>query len=205
MTGAPAGAVELLERALSYARTALAGVAPDDLGRPTPCAGWNLAELLTHMDDSLDAFVEAAGGVVTLWPSPDTPLDRRVASLQSKACHLLGRWSRAAAPGTVRVGGVATSSDVVVAAAALEITLHGWDVASSTGGPEIPEQFAAELLPLSMALITERDRGTRFAPALTERPAASASERLLARAGRRRTGPLQTVSPVHGTGPPRAS
>ena len=78
-------ALELLERALGYTRGALATVGADRSG-PTPCAGWSLADLLCHMDDGLDAFLEAAGGAVRV------EVPRRPASdleaLQGKACHL---------------------------------------------------------------------------------------------------------------------
>jgi len=50
-------ALELLERALGYTRGALATVGADRSG-PTPCAGWSLADLLCHMDDGLDAFLD---------------------------------------------------------------------------------------------------------------------------------------------------
>ena len=57
-TGMAAG-TELLERAISYTRGSLALVTPGGLSRPTPCTGWDLAELLVHMDDSLAALLEA--------------------------------------------------------------------------------------------------------------------------------------------------
>ena len=70
VTTALAGAVELLERSLAYTRVALAGVTEAQLANPTPCRDWTLRDLLAHMDDSLDAFAEAAGGSVALTPTP---------------------------------------------------------------------------------------------------------------------------------------
>ena len=128
------GGVELLERALGYTRTALARVDRTDLTRPTPCSRWDLAALLAHMDDALDAFLEAAGGLLVL-------------------------------------------------TAALEITVHGWDVARALRlDHPLPPALAADLLPVARGLVGHG----RFAPALTvaSDPAAPSGVRLLGWVGR---------------------
>jgi uncharacterized protein (TIGR03086 family) len=181
VTTALAGAVELLERSLGYTRVALAGVTDARLAAPTPCRGWTLRDLLAHMDDSLDAFAEAAGGRVALTPARSAP---PVVVLQQKACSLLGLWSGEGPPG-VRVGGVDLATDLLVATAALEITVHGWDVAQATGaGTPIPEELAHHLLPVAHVVVSEIDRGIRFAAALPEPIDATADVRLRAFLGR---------------------
>jgi uncharacterized protein (TIGR03086 family) len=186
VTTALTSAVELLERSLGYTRMALAGAARADLAAPTPCREWRLRDLLSHMDDSLDAFIEAAGGRVALTPAGATP---GVAVLQQKACALLGVWSGAGPPG-VSVGKVDLATDLLVATAALEVTVHGWDVAQATGArTPIPDQLAHDLLPVARRTVTEDDRGVRFAPALPEPIGAGADARLLAYLGRDSIGP----------------
>lgn len=181
MTTAVVSAVELLERSLGYTRVALAGVTDAALDSPTPCRVWTLRDLLAHMDDSLDAFTEAAGGSVALTPTPAAP---RVAVLQRKACALLGLWSQERAP-DIRVGRVDLATEFLVAAAALEITVHGWDVGRATGtGQPIPEELARHLLPVAQELVTESDRGVRFAVALPAAADASADEKLRSFLGR---------------------
>ncbi len=69
VTTALAGAVELLERSLGYTRMALAGVTEASLRTRPPAVTGRLCDLLAHMDDSLDAFTEAAGGSVALTPT----------------------------------------------------------------------------------------------------------------------------------------
>ena len=144
--------VELLDRSLAYTRVALAQVEPTSLTRRTPCARWDLGALLAHMDDALDAFLEAAGGSVSTdrsLPQPPVPV---VAALRDKACTLLGTWSRAeqAAPWLVDVGGVPVDAALVVGAAALEITVHGWDVATALGlDHPLPDALAVALLPIA--------------------------------------------------------
>jgi uncharacterized protein (TIGR03086 family) len=176
------GSVDLLGRALDYTRDRLDTVEGGLLDRPTPCADWHLARLLAHMEDSLDAFSEAAAGAVAVHLTTTTA--GRVAALQEKACALLGRW-RGSGPGDVLVGGLDLGSSLLVATAALEITVHGWDVAQATGDrTPIPEPLARDLLPIAHAMVNETDRCIRFAPALDVAPTASYDVELLAFLGR---------------------
>jgi uncharacterized protein (TIGR03086 family) len=182
VTTALTGAVELLDRALGYTRVVLVGVPGADLDRRTPCRDWNLRQLLAHMDDALDAFTEAAGGAVDVPARGWSPL--RVDRLQEKACALLGAWS-GQPPAGVSVGGADLASDVLVSAAALEITVHGWDVSCATTGPaRIPEELARQLLPVARRVVHRDDRPLRFAPPLTPEQDAPADEQLLAFLGR---------------------
>jgi uncharacterized protein (TIGR03086 family) len=160
VTAALDGAVELLERSLGYTRGTLADVRPDLLHRPTPCSRWQLRDLLAHMEDALDAFTEAAAGHVVVDPVP--PTGTRVEALREKACALLGAWT-AARPSAVRVGDTELDSPVLVATAALEITVHGWDVAQATGRrTPIPPDLARGLLAIAHAVVQPTDRGSRF-------------------------------------------
>jgi uncharacterized protein (TIGR03086 family) len=180
-------AVELLERSLGYTRVALADVGPDDLDAPTPCAGWTLARLLEHMEDALDAFTEAAAGQVHV--DPATPATDRVDTLRQKACTLLGAWTEAR-PGTVAVGDRQLQAPLLVAMAALEIAVHGWDVAQATGRrTPIPHDLALGLQPVAARVVRPGDRGSRFGPA--RRPAAPSTpaDALVAFLGRM-TGPV---------------
>lgn len=195
----PDPGVELLERALGYTRVALLHVRPDDLHRPTPCAGWTLDRLLDHMVDALEAFAEGADGAIALDPGP-RGLDVRVAHLQTLACELLGAWSAPDAPASVAVGGLPVPTPVVVRAAALEITVHGWDVARATGrDAPVPAELARALHPVATALVDDADRGERFAAALPVPPYADPERRLLAHLGRDLTGPVAQVSRNRGT------
>ena len=183
------GAVELLDRSLAYTRVALASVSDDRLCDPTPCAGWDLARLLQHMEDSLDAFGEGATGTVALTGPGAGPVPAavRTGSLQQKACALLGAWSRP--PTCVRVGPYVVDTALVAEVAALEIAVHGWDVAQALGlDHPLPDALAGRLLPVAASLVSDQDRGRRFGPA---RPVLAVSEatRLLGFLGRNLTGP----------------
>ena len=189
-------AVELLDRSLAYTRVLLADVRPDNLALATPCAGWTLGHLLAHMEDALDAFTEAAAGRVEVGPVPVS--DTRVGALREKACALLGAWA-AASPvsAQVEVGDLDLDASVLVATAALEITVHGWDVGQATGRrTRIPDDLARGLLPVAQLVIDAVDRGPRFASPRPSPATAAADDRLLAWTGR---------APGHMTEPPRGN
>lgn len=176
------GSVELLDRSLAYTSGRLATVEDRLLERPTPCAGWRLVDLLAHMEDSLDAFTEAAGGSVDLLVT--TCSGGRVPALRRKACGLLGAWGRPV-PGDVLVGGLDLPSPLLVATAALEITIHGWDVGQATGAPApVPTALARALLPVARLAVDADDRGRRFAPGRPVGTSAPYDEQLLAFLGR---------------------
>ena len=197
------GGVELLERALGYTRLALVDVSADLLDRATPCAGWSLERLLAHMEDALDAFLEAASGVVDVRPVGTA--SGRVGALQEKACALLGAFSHAV-PERVAIGGAELPGPVLVGAAALEITVHGWDVARSTGrGTPIPPSLAGALLPVARRVVAPADRGPRFARQLPVAAGATPEELLLAFLGRDSSGPPRPIHGKPGTAPGLAS
>jgi uncharacterized protein (TIGR03086 family) len=195
--------VELLERALAYTRGRLARVTPDLLRRPTPCTAWDLQRLLEHMDDSLDAFLEAAGGVVALRSRPADPsATATVGRLQMKACTLVGVWTGSVRGGaqTVEIGGRRMPTGLLVGTAALEVTVHGWDVGRATGeAAPLPAELARALRPIAAFSVTAADRGVRFADPVPVAPDAAPDQVLLAYLGRS-DGPYGQISPVPRTG-----
>ena len=177
----------LLERAVGYTRTSLMLVTDERMGAATPCAGWDLAALLRHMDDSLAAFSEAADlGYVA--PEPTAPTDPAavVDSLKARACALLAAWSAEPAPAQTSVAGHSMPLPLLAGAGALEITVHGWDVAAACGSSRpIPDALAGLLLEVSDLVVGQPDRSTRFADPVAVPLGADASTRLLALLGRR--------------------
>ncbi|WP_270887614.1 maleylpyruvate isomerase N-terminal domain-containing protein [Pedococcus sp. 5OH_020] len=182
-------AAELLDRAVAYTAgcLALVGDGTAGLDRRTPCRGWTLKDLLLHLDDSLAALTEAAGApVLSLVPVP-RPAEPGVllSGLRQRACALVAQWMRPASP-VVRLGSATLSRETLGAVGALEITLHGWDVAETVGLPRpIPATLAMDLWPVARDHITEDDRPTRFGRPLGVGDADPPAVRLLAHAGRR--------------------
>jgi uncharacterized protein (TIGR03086 family) len=193
-TSALVAGVALLERAIGYTLGSLVLVGPEDLTRRTPCDRWDLHALLDHMNDSLLALQEATTGLsVSLEGvrSHEHPV-AAVDTLRDRACRLLGDWSSAqpvdgedAADELVTVGGLSVTSSLVAAAGALEVAVHGWDVAQACRLPRtIPPPLAAELLDLAPLLVRPADRPCRFGPPLDAAPHDGPGCRLVAFLGR---------------------
>jgi uncharacterized protein (TIGR03086 family) len=188
---APLDGAGLLERAVGYARACLQPATRADLLAPTPCAGWDLLALLRHMDDSLAAFTDAAEiGYVDLAPAPQAGrieiAAAIVARLRARACALLAAWSAQPGRRTVAVADQELRSDLLAAAGALEIAVHGWDVAVACGRQRpLPTGLALDLLPVVPLLVADVDRPRRFGPRVAVLPYSDPGTRLLAALGRR--------------------
>jgi uncharacterized protein (TIGR03086 family) len=183
MNVALTGAVELLDRSLAYTRLALAKIGPEHAALPTPCHGWPLHRLLEHMDDGLDAYTEAATGRVSLVPSVG---DAPVESIRAKACALLSWWLDPPVE-HVEIGDRRLAAETLLSAAALEITLHGWDVHETLGRrTPVPEDLAAPLFDVAIQVATGPWRPSCFAPPVTPPPGDTESQLLVGFLGRGR-------------------
>jgi uncharacterized protein (TIGR03086 family) len=182
--------VGLLERAVAYTLGSLQLITPEDMGAPSPCRDWDLQELLHHMNDSLAALHEAVEVRHVALAPPVTygdPVTDPVSTLRDRACSMLGSWANADTE-LVSVATYPLTAGVVTATGAVEVTVHGWDVAHACGRVRpIPDQLAEELLPLAELLVSENDRPARFATAVPVPPWAGPAERLLAYLGRQST------------------
>lgn len=203
-TSVVTGGVALLERAMGYTLGSLLLVTPESMARATPCEDWDLRALLAHMNDSLRTLHEAiALGHVDLDATGDPggssvdqanpqadygdPARDPVATLRNRACAMVGAWANARDPGHVAIADRPLSAGIVAAAGAVEVAVHGWDVARACGRDSpVPSALAGELLDLCQLLVRDADRPTRFAAPIdgAGRPA-SPSDRLVAYLGRR--------------------
>lgn len=194
-TRSPWGGVELLERAIGYTRGSLALVTDASMSAPTPCAGWDLRELLTHMHDSLTSLHEAGTARRVRVDVRGAPPDDLVGALRTRACQLLAEWSVPGSyagrtgeqdrPWDVLVDGRPLTPRVLTSAGALEVAVHGWDVTVACGVfRPIPDALASDLVRVAPVLVPDSDRPGRFAPPVPVPAAAGPGERLLAFLGR---------------------
>ncbi len=86
MTVDPMG-VLALQRALTQASDLLDAVTPDDLGRPTPCADWDVRDLANHLIAQPRIFVTMLQG--------SRPGGTAVRTMRST-------WGRSCAPAATR-------------------------------------------------------------------------------------------------------
>ena len=187
-TSIPIGhGTSLLDRAVDYALASLCLVTPELMTRPTPCAGWDLRALLEHLDDAFLALSEAiALGHVGLEGS-DASRAGPVPDLEHGIAHGQGTGARSSVtiPPVVSVAGLPLGAGIVTAVGAIELTVHGWDVAEACWQHRpIPPALAAELLEVAPQFVTTADRPVRFAATVPTGSQASPGDRLVAYLGR---------------------
>jgi uncharacterized protein (TIGR03086 family) len=182
---------ELLEAAVSYALASAALGTPQLLRRPTPCQGWDLETLLDHLSDSIGVLHEAVtAGEVSASAAPPghpRPAPDPVARLRGQAARLLTACAVAGPAGRlVAIGDRELTASMAALTGAIEITVHGWDIAVACGASRpVPPGLAALLLPVAPLLITPGTRPGLFADPVQLPAPASHSDQLVAFLGRR--------------------
>lgn len=179
-------ALELLERAVSYTLGSVAAVTTELLSVPTPCTAWNLRGLLDHLIDSLDALCEGLDAEHICADPVAAPATDPVAAFRANAARLVGACSAAGRGGSVvTVLDRSLTTRTVAIAGAIEVAVHGWDVARACGPARpIPGALAGELLRCGPLVVTACARDELFAPAVTVSDGDSPSDRLVGYLGR---------------------
>lgn len=177
----------------------VSAVTTDDLSRPTPCGGWNLAGLLAHMTVQHRGFAAAArgqGADLAIW-QPATVADVVAAdpsgAYSAAATAVIGAFAGAdvldatfalpeLAPDATIPGSMAIGFHFV------DYVVHTWDVARSLGRPvELPADVVAAALPIAFA-VPDGDFRTManaaFAPAVPATESVDDLDRILAYLGR---------------------
>jgi uncharacterized protein (TIGR03086 family) len=158
----------LLRTAVGYALATAGSASSAGLVAPTPCTGWDLGILLAHLADSMGVLAEAiAAGPAVPGPPPHggpsggDPL----VTLHCRAAGLLAACAGAGPDERpVVIGDRWMPASMTAVAGALEITVHGWDIAASCGTPRpVPPGLAAVLLPVAPLLVTPATRPGLFA------------------------------------------
>ena len=174
-------------------------VTSGDLARPTPCAGWSLADLLAHMTAQHYGFAAAArgrgadsrvwdpgtvAGAVAADPgaayaaSANDMLEAFAADGVLEAPFVLPEFG----PGASFPGAMAVGFHFV------DYVVHGWDVARTLGATfELPAEVIAAALPLALAVPDGDFRSgddVPFRPAVATNGVVSDIDRILAHLGR---------------------
>ncbi|OHV05577.1 TIGR03086 family metal-binding protein [Mycobacterium talmoniae] len=174
-------------------------VSRDDLARPTPCAGWDLADLLAHMTVQHHGFAAAARGrgpELAVWDVAAVAgavRDDPVGVYAAAATEVLDAF---AADGVLDAPFALPelAADAVFPGALaigfhfVDYVVHGWDVARSIGAPfELPAEVVAAAVPLVFAIPDGEFRAMDNAPFGLAQPVSGAAtdyERILAHLGR---------------------
>jgi uncharacterized protein (TIGR03086 family) len=179
------GSSALLGAAVDYALQTVAGITPEALESTTPCAGWDLGTLLAHVNDSLAALYEGIdGGRIGLFPADSPAFDSDVVDTFHRRAWLLALACRLR-PADATIGGCPISADVLTGIGAIEIAVHGWDVAQARHRARpIPAGLAGELLQFCPVLGSAATRHRLFAPPRAVSAQAGPGDRLVAFLGR---------------------
>ncbi|WP_164700182.1 maleylpyruvate isomerase family mycothiol-dependent enzyme [Modestobacter sp. KNN46-3] len=194
LSQSPLGAdVALAARAGRYALDEVGALTIGDLDRPTPCADWDVRSVVAHLADVADALAGLLDtGRLTMPESPARPADDPVAGAQRRVQQLLDQLQAAGEQGSY--GHPAPWAAEAAHGAAIEFTVHGWDVAAARGrAHQMPADLAGDVLALAGGLLDDSARGTSFAARVTSGPDESPVERLVAFMGR---GPAQWTRSV---------
>src|ERR1700754_3995995 len=128
---------ELNQRASDTVRQIVAAVRPADLGRPTPCADWDLRALLEHMIGQDHGFAVAVQRDVGPEAFAPRPFDGPPAAAHAAGSNAVVAAFAAAAPDRpvllAEFGDVRFPPDQVVGFHLIDTLVHGWDVAVSFG------------------------------------------------------------------------
>jgi uncharacterized protein (TIGR03086 family) len=177
----------------------VSAITRDDLRLPTPCAGWDLGELLSHMTVQHHGFAAAArghGADLAVWDPAAVAdavsrdpggtyaaaavdvLDAFAADDVFDATFALPEFG----PGATFPGGMAIGFHFV------DYVVHAWDAARSIDAPlTFPDDVIAAALPLALFVPAGEFRGGEGAPfkaAITTADASSDLERILLHLGR---------------------
>ena len=174
-------------------------VTTDDLAKPTPCADWNLADLLAHMTVQHRGFAAAARG-----RGADEAIWQPATVAEAVAADPAGTYSAAAievidafaddgvldsefalpefGPGAMFPAAMAIGFHYV------DYVVHGWDVARTLGQSyQPPADVVAAALPLAF-LVPDGDFRTidnaPFGPAIASAEPADDFDRILTYLGR---------------------
>ncbi len=164
-----------LSRALDQAGDVLAAVHAGDLDKPTPCGDWTVRDLADHLASGPARFLQMARGEEVDWAAtPQLPDGAWATTFRSAADDLIHPWH-----------GVTTEETAGAGWQTAEMAVHTWDLSTALGRSEpLDDEVAEAGLAFMKASLTEDNRGSVFAPAVSVHDDASPYDRLAAFAGR---------------------
>jgi uncharacterized protein (TIGR03086 family) len=148
---------------LVVAQVALVG--DEDMGRPTPCDGWTVADLISHMNAEHEAIIQpilSARRGRSDDPRLDFPL-------------IAARWVSALDQARVEVMVPKVDSRVgteqVWSIHFVDMLVHGWDVARAVGRSHlVDDEFLVQALPIARTITAPSSplAGTVYGPPVAE-------------------------------------
>jgi uncharacterized protein (TIGR03086 family) len=180
--------IEQYREVLALLRDQIGALAPDDLGRQTPCSEWNVLELVAHSIGAMEYYAQLAGGAENVRPVVVDlgPGDDLVGRFDEAASRGLAAWSE---PGAldhrVRMVLGRMPGREALSVHVGDLSIHAWDLATTRGSAlELPDDIAAAALATWEDVFARLNRGTAFGEAVAVAADASPTARLVAYCGR---------------------
>jgi len=150
-----------LDTAHEALRNVVRDLAAEDLGRPTPCADWNVAQVVQHAAGDQLAYAAS----ITREPGPGYDPFEPSGTLDGHPADLVEPCVSACAAAWATVDPAASEAPVPVppgslkpetgaGAAALDAAVHAWDIAAATGRPSpLTPDLARALMDVAVQIV----------------------------------------------------
>lgn len=177
-------------RALDQTGTIVTAVRPEQLGLPTPCGGWDVRTLLSHMVGAVTraALIGEGEDALAVRPFADPATADWAGAYRKAAERAVAAWAdEAKLDALVAVPWGRVPGRGAVTGYAEEILTHGWDLAVATGQqPERDPALAEFALEFVQQTLPPEIRGgdVPFGPVIAPPPGAGPYARLAAWLGR---------------------
>ena len=183
---------DVLDEARAMLQAAVAGVPADGWHLPTPCAEWNVTQVLQHAALDQGAWAAVVSGAEPSGENPFAPsgqlgtgpLAYAEAALDASASAWTAIGDSGAVPTPLPTGPMAPAA--AAGAAALDAAIHAWDIAVATGqGSPLTLELARALTPVARSIVEPLRQYGAYAQALEPDPGADDAAALLCYLGRR--------------------
>ncbi|WP_331770187.1 TIGR03086 family metal-binding protein (plasmid) [Embleya sp. NBC_00888] len=176
---------ELLRHASREAVAVIGAITDEELRLPTPCADYQVRDLLNHLYHVVVNFQAlAARESADFSTTPDFLVGEWRAGFEAETTRLVAAW---AAPGAEEgmSGGMGLPARIVGCMALLDLTVHAWDLARATGREYTPPPRVIPALRelVDTMAVTAREMKV-FAEPVPTAENASPFDDLLSRTGR---------------------
>lgn len=169
------------EAALAVIQPVLRNLTDADRGKPTPCADFTAHEVVEHLLGSLVQLAGMAGASLTI-PEQGSAEDK----VSVLAGQMIEAWRSVDLAGMVAFGDGEAPAAFLASILPVEVLLHGWDLAQSTGQKlDVSDGVVAYVREIGEGLIKD-GRGRSFGDEVTPAPDASPIDAFAAYAGRTR-------------------
>src|ERR1700716_4370500 len=128
----------------------------DDMNKPTPCPGWDVSTLVDHVID-LVVRIGDRGGITVADETYMTPQQRVAAVMEP----VIDEWHRRGMNGEIVWRDRRLPDRVAINVLALDIVVHGWDLAVALGRTlDIADPYVDYLLDFARGALTDDVRAT---------------------------------------------